>query len=224
MQDEAREQPPRRNRVEQKPVDEKTLKKEQDLQEQMVSLLSGILLASTEDASEGVKLAAVEALEKCASKLASTNRAGSLVNILPAAVAVLKAKKKALCVAGVRSVGTLVSILGPRALPSLPDIVTELLNMGRDAAPSSSSDVGANELTVTAGTDIVSSVLKTLGVVIENLGAFLNPYLSDIISFLALQPSVIKASDANVTSNAVAVRELLAKKIAVSKYPSKNVS
>lgn len=219
MQDEARQHPPRSNKVEQKPIDKSILMREHGLQERMVSLISDILLAPVEDASVGVKLAAIEALEKCATRLASTDRAGSLVNILPAAISVLKGKKKALCVAGVRGVGTLVSILGPRALPSLPGIVTELLIMGRDAMLNSSFNEGIKEPSANAGTDIISSVLKTLGVILENLGAFLNPYLSDIISFLVLQPSVIKAPDANVTSNADAARQLIAKKIPVSILP-----
>jgi len=216
MEDDVREHPHRSNKVEQKSTDKNILTKELELQERIVSLISDILLAPIEDASAGVKLAAIDGLEKCASRLASTSRAGYLVNILPAAVSVLTAKKKALCVAGVRCMGTLVSILGPRALPSLPAIVTQLLIMGRDAMPMSSFTEGSIELSVNAGTDIISSVLKTVGVILENLGAFLNPYLSDIISFLVLQPSVIKAPDVNVTSNAVAVRELISDKIPVS--------
>lgn len=219
MQDEAREHPQRINKVVQKPADNSILMREHELQERLVSLVSDILLAPIEDTSADVKLAAIEALEKCATRLASTSRVGSLVNILPAAVSVLNAKKKALCVAGVQCVGTLVSILGPRSLPSLPGIVTQLIIMGRNAMPISSPTEGANELSVSAGTDIISSVLKTLAVILENLGAFLNPYLSDIISFLILQPSVTKAPDAHVTSNAVAVRELISEKIPVSILP-----
>lgn len=219
MQDEAREHPQRSSKVEQKPADKSIVTREHELQERMVSLISDLLLAPMENASAGVKLVAVEALEKCATRLASTSRAGSLVNTLPAAVSILTAKKKALCVAGVRCLGTLVSILGPRALPCLPAIVTQVIILGRGAKPNSSSMEGANELGVHAGSDIISSVLKTLGVILDNLGAFLNPYLSDIISFLVLEPSVIKAADANVASNAVAVRELIAEKIPVSIRP-----
>lgn len=216
MQDEAGEHPHRSNKVEQKPVDKNILKRENELQERMVSEISDILLAPTDDGSTGVKIAAIEALEKCATRLAGHSRTASLVDILTAVVSVLDAKKKALCVTGVRCVGTLVSILGPRALSSLPGTMTQLLIMGRDAVLNPSYLGGTKESLVTAGIDIIASILKTLGVIVENLGAFLNPYLADLISFLVLQPSVIKALDAKATSNAVALRVLISEKIPVS--------
>jgi hypothetical protein len=220
MQDEAGEHPHRSKKIEQKSTEKSILKREIELQGRMVSQISDILLAPTEDASSGVKIAAIEALEKCATRLAGTSRAASLVDILAAVVSVLDAKKKALCVTGVRCVGTLVSILGPRALPSLPGIMTQLLIMGRDAMVNPSYPGGTKESIATAGTDIIASVLKTLGVIVENLGAFLNPYLADLISFLVLQPTVIKAPDAKVTSNAVALRDLISAKIPVSILPN----
>ena len=216
MQDEVGEHPQRSNKGEQKLADRSISKRENELQERMVLQISVILLAPTEDASTGVKVAAIEALEKCATRLAGTNRAASLVDILTAVVSVLDVKKKALCVTGVRCVGTLVSILGPRALPSLPGIMTQLLIMGRDAMLNPSLSEGPKECNVIARTDIIASVLKTFWMIVENLGAFLNPYLADLLSFLVLQQSVIKTPDAKVISNAVALRELIAEKIPVS--------
>ncbi|KAG0589672.1 hypothetical protein KC19_1G038600 [Ceratodon purpureus] len=213
LQDEAGEHSQRSKKVDQNATDENILKREIDLQARMVSQISDILLAPTEDGSLGVKIAAIEALEKCAARLAGTSRAASLVDILGAVVSVLDAKKKALSVTGVRCVGTLVSILGPRALSSLPSIMTQFFILGRDAMLNLSNPGGTKESVVTAGTEIIASVLKTLGVIVENLGAFLNPYLENLISFLVLHPSVIKASDAKVTSNAAALRELISEKI-----------
>lgn len=216
MQDENGERPQRSNKFEHKQNAKSVLKKEPEFQERMVSQLSDILVAPTEDSSANVKLAALEALERCATRLANTDRAGTLINIVPAVLSILSVKKKALSVAGVRCVGTLVSILGPRALPSLPDISTQLFIMGRDASLSCSDTEGVKESNANSGTEIIVSILKTLIAIVEHLGAFINPYLNDLISYLVLQRSVIKSPDVNVSKNAATLRELISEKIPVS--------
>lgn len=213
MQDENGERPQRSNKFEHKQNAKSVLKKEPEFQERMVSQLSDILVAPTEDSSANVKLAALEALERCATRLANTDRAGTLINIVPAVLSILSVKKKALSVAGVRCVGTLVSILGPRALPSLPDISTQLFIMGRDASLSCSDTEGVKESNANSGTEIIVSILKTLIAIVEHLGAFINPYLNDLISYLVLQRSVIKSPDVNVSKNAATLRELISEKI-----------
>lgn len=212
IQEEAGEQRQRKKKIDTVVKEtEDDMVKENELQVRMMSQITLLLSGPTEDASSTIKLAAVEALEKCAKRLANTSYSGSLVDSLSAVVTICDSKSRALCIASVRCLTTLICILGPRCLPSLPSLMSRLLTVGKesflgDVIPANVSD----------GPELILSILKALESILEKMGAFLSPYLGDIISFVVLQPSIMRSSDDNVTTKASALRSVIPEKIPVS--------
>jgi U3 small nucleolar RNA-associated protein 10 len=51
--------------------------------------------------------------------------------------------------------------------------------------------------------------------IVENLGAFLSPYLGDIIGLVTLEPSILTAANDELSKRAAAVRLLIPEKIPV---------
>lgn len=211
IQEEAGEQRQRKKKIDTVPKETKDVLMENELQVRMMSQITLLLSGPTEDASSTIKLAAVEALEKCAKRLANTSYSGALVDSLSAVVTICDSKSRALCIASVRCLTTLICILGPRCLPSLPSLISRLLTVGKesllgDVIPANVSD----------GSELILSILKALESIMEKMGAFLSPYLGDIISFVVLQPSIVRSSDINVTTKASALRSVIPEKIPVS--------
>lgn len=212
IQEEAGEQRQRKKKIDtvRKETKNDTVK-ENELQVRMMSQITLLLSGPTEDASSTIKLAAVEALEKCAKRLGNTSYSGALVDSLSAVVTICDSKSRALCLASVHCLTTLICILGPRCLPSLPRMISQLLTVGQetllgDIIPANVSD----------GSELVFSILSAFESIMEKMGAFLSPYLGDIISFVVLQPSIMRSTDANVTTKASAVRAVISEKIPVS--------
>lgn len=212
LQEEAGEQRQRKKKIDTVPKATKDdMMKENELQVRMMSQITLLLSGPTEDASSTIKLAAVEALEKCAKRLANTSYSGALLDSLSAVVAICDSKSRVLCIASVRCLTTLICILGPRCLPSLPSLISRLLTVGKESLLGDVMPANVND-----GSELILSILKALESIMEKMGAFLSPYLGDIISFVVLQPSIMRSSDVNVTTKASALRSVISEKIPVS--------
>jgi U3 small nucleolar RNA-associated protein 10 len=62
---------------------------------------------------------------------------------------------------------------------------------------------------------LLIAVLKAMEAIVENLGAFLSPYLGDIIGLVTLEPSILTAANDELRKRAAAVRLLIPEKIPV---------
>lgn len=221
-QDEAKEQSQKRKKVNTAPTDSSLILNEHELQLQMVLQITKLLSSPIVEDSLllSIKLAAVEALEVCVRRLAgsASSSSGVLVDCLPAVVAMFSSKKKVLCAAAVSCVTTLLCTLGPRALPYLSTIISQLLSTAQHALPSSQQLGETTGLDTTGGPELLLAILKAVEAIVNNLGAFLSPYLGDIIALVVLEPAILTASDVNISARAAALRFLIPDKIPVSTF------
>jgi len=210
----AKESGSRRKKVNSSSIEIDEVTTEHDLQEKMVFQIARLLSLPVEDASLSTKRVAVEALEVCAKRLGATDSSVALSACLPAVIAMFDTKKKALNAAAVRCVTTLLCILGPRGLPSLPTIISHLLVTAEHSLPSA-KQVGEHSGETEGKSQLLIAVLKAMEAIVENLGAFLSPYLGDIIGLVTLEPSILTAANDELRKRAAAVRLLIPEKIPV---------
>ncbi|KAL9235552.1 hypothetical protein vseg_010302 [Gypsophila vaccaria] len=162
-----------------------------------------LLDASHSDINVHVRQAAISALEVLANKFPSHHTVFS--KCLACVVRNILSDDIVVVASCLKTSGTLISVLGPRALPELPQIMKSLLKITRDASESS----------VTSNDPIMSSIIVTLEALVDNLGSFLSPYLGDIIELLVLHPDCVSESNAKLKSKADGVRKLLSEKVPV---------
>ncbi|XP_076957841.1 uncharacterized protein At3g06530-like [Bidens hawaiensis] len=115
-----------------------------------------------------------------------------------------------------RTVGALINVLGPRALPELPSIMDNVFKRCHAVASSESQDSKDVDLTGSTSEDsLFMSVLVTVEAVIDKLGAFLNPYLGQILELLILRPQYANGSSSKLKLKADAIRKLVTEKVPV---------
>ncbi|XP_071732709.1 uncharacterized protein At3g06530 isoform X2 [Rutidosis leptorrhynchoides] len=119
-----------------------------------------------------------------------------------------------------RTVGALVKVLGPRALPELPSIMDNVFQ--RCHAVSSSvisenQDTDDDSLTRSTSSkeSLFMSILVTIEAVIDQLGGFLNPYLGRILELVILSPQYANKPSLKLNLKADAVRKLITEKVPV---------
>jgi len=175
-----------------------------------------LLDAPYDDLNKSVRLAAISALEVLATKFPSNhmvfNKSLACVvkNVLSDDLAV-----GSYCL---RAAGALINVLGPRALPELPHIMKNLLKRSQDVPASSMVYKESPEENISRPTSkdsIMLAILSTLEALVNNLGAFLNPYLNDIVELLVLHPDYLSESNQKLKSKADAVRRELSENVPV---------
>ncbi|KAL9271856.1 hypothetical protein AKJ16_DCAP21544 [Drosera capensis] len=115
-----------------------------------------------------------------------------------------------------RSAGALVNVLGPRALPELPQIMEHILRRSQLVPSLVEENSGKNNggsTICTLNESIMMSILFILEALIIKLGAFLNPYLQDVLDLLVLRPDYTSESSRKLKSKADDIRRLLSQKI-----------
>ncbi|KAK7276819.1 hypothetical protein RIF29_17965 [Crotalaria pallida] len=109
-----------------------------------------------------------------------------------------------------RTTAALINVLGPKALAELPQIMDNVIKSSR--LP---TKVKTNDVLSASNESHLFSVLITLEAVVDKLGGFLNPYLTNIMELLVLHPEYVSGIDAKLETRADGVRKLLAEKIPV---------
>ncbi|XP_057534172.1 uncharacterized protein At3g06530 [Amaranthus tricolor] len=167
---------------------------------------------SKSDLNVSLRLAAISALEVLANKFPSDHTVFS--KCLSSVVKNVTSADLAVASGCLRTAGALISVLGPRALPELPEIMKYVLQKTRDVSLSSVyADDNDNQ---TASYDsLLLSVLVTLEALVENLGAFLNPYLGDILEIVVLHHDYVSESNQKLKLKADNVRRLFSEKVPV---------
>ncbi|CAD5195383.1 unnamed protein product [Musa acuminata subsp. malaccensis] len=114
----------------------------------------------------------------------------------------------------IRATGTLITVLGSKALPQLPLIMKNMIEKTHEISicpmiklkhihSDISDGISGNKLL------ILLSVLTTIEVAIDKLGGFLNPYLKDILDLIVLHPEYALDLDLKTKMKADSVRKLL---------------
>ncbi|PON51074.1 U3 small nucleolar RNA-associated protein [Parasponia andersonii] len=168
-----------------------------------------VKIVDSADVSDSLKLAAVSALEVLANSFPFDRSIFS--ECLASVTKNISSDNLAVSSGCLRTTGALVNVLGPMALGELPGIMKNVIMISREI--SLCSDIKAvksiNDTPVALSTSkesIILSVLVGLEAVVENLGAFLNPYLGDIIKVMVLNHDYASGSDHKIKLKADTVR------------------
>ncbi|XP_073001076.1 uncharacterized protein At3g06530 isoform X2 [Typha latifolia] len=165
---------------------------------------------TTGDLDTAIRVSAISALEVLTKEYPSDNFVyGTCLTII---VENICCDNLAISSAIIRATGSLISVLGSKALSQLPLVMKHMLQKVREF--SSSSSKIPNGLTENS-TSLLLSILMTLEAIVEKLGGFLNPYLEDILDLVVLHPEYASESDTKIKFRAANVRKLLTEKIPV---------
>ncbi|KAH9622396.1 hypothetical protein KSS87_007579 [Heliosperma pusillum] len=173
---------------------------------EILQLLDGSLT----DQNVPVRLSGFSALEVLANKFSSHHTIFS--KCLTCVVRNISLDDVVIVASSLRTSGTLISALGPRSLPELPQIMKNLMQITRNVSPSSVVDKSSH---AASNDPLMLSILVTLEALVNNLGSFLSPYLGDIIELLVLHPDCVSESNAKLKSKADGLRKLLSEKVPV---------
>ncbi|CAJ1971386.1 unnamed protein product [Sphenostylis stenocarpa] len=181
-------------------------------QESLNKLCVEIMRVLDGSSNTSLKVAAVSALEVVAEIFPSNNNIFSLC--LGSVTRYIASHNLAVTSSCLRTTAALINVLGPKALSELPKIMDSLMKSSRQLLSSLDMKPKTNDV-LSASNETRVCVLITLEAVLDKLGAFLNPYLANIMELLVLHPEYVSGMDAKVESRAHGARKLLAEKIPV---------
>lgn len=175
------------------------------------------LIACTEsDSDTPVILAAISSLEVISRELPSDDLTFS--SSLACVVEYIASADLAISSACLRSTGTIINVLGSKALTHLPNVMKHLLEKAHEISICQVGKYGHLKISKQNLDDkvpLILAIIMALEAVIENLGGFLNPYLEDILDLIVLHPEYAVELDAKMKQKAATVRKLLTEKIPV---------
>jgi U3 small nucleolar RNA-associated protein 10 len=165
----------------------------------------GDVFVVSDDASNA-KIAALSQTRK-----ASAAFAAPLLSTTPAMVDALCAPARAVVAAAANATAAVVRALGPRALPALPSAVPALFAAARKAAAtlagaldeSSGVSGGVSEAVLAARDDeghVLVACLRAVTALMDRLGGFLSPHLSDVLALLLSPSLVFETKDTELTT------------------------
>ncbi|KAI4332818.1 hypothetical protein L6164_017696 [Bauhinia variegata] len=167
-----------------------------------------------ENSNTPLKLAAASTLEVLAERFPSSDSTFSVC--LGSVTRCIASNNLAVTSCFLRATASLINVLGPRALPELPNIMDNVMKLTRELLSNPDNKAKTNDVALSSSNEsLLLSILVILEAVIEKLGGFLNPYLKDIIDILVLKQEYVLGMNAKVESRACGVRKLLAEKIPV---------
>lgn len=179
-------------------------------QESLNKLCLEIIRVLDDSSNTSLKVAAVSALEVLAERFPSNNSIFSLC--LGSVTRHIVSHNLAVTSSCLRTTAALINVLGPKSLAELPKIMDNVMKSSRRVL----ADMKPETIDVlSASNESHFYVLITLEAVVDKLGGFLNPYLTNIMELLVLYPEYVSGVDAKVESRAHGVRKLLAEKIPV---------
>ncbi|KAF7836313.1 uncharacterized protein G2W53_011172 [Senna tora] len=156
-----------------------------------------------------LKTAAVSALEVLANSLPFN----SIFTVCLGAVwKCIKSPDVDLTSTCIRTTSALISVLGPKSLAELPHIMENVMKSLSDLDFKAKTKKGVSSASKES---YLMSVLVLLEVVVDKLGGFLNPYLTNIIDLLVLRHEYVSGMDSKMESRASGLRKLLAERIPV---------
>lgn len=177
------------------------------------------LVNSQSESSSSLKLAAVSTLEVLANRFPSDNSVFSVC--LDSVSKSICADNSAVSSSCLRTAGALINVLGPKALHQLPLIMEGMIRQSRNALSTLTAETKQTDGDVSVVSPILNdsvsmSILLALEAVVNKLGAFLNPYLGDILELMLLKPQYTSTSELKLKLKADYVRKLITERVPVS--------
>jgi U3 small nucleolar RNA-associated protein 10 len=170
------------------------------------------------DLDTSVKIAAISSLETLAKEYPSdypvySKCLSTIINHIGSADAAASSGL-------IHTVGSLINVLGSKALSELPLVVKNIMLIAHQVSccPSGSYAHGSTRTATRLSnqdTAILLSSLSTIEVIVERLGEFVNPYLKEILDLVVLHPECCAHMDAKLDAKAADVRKLLTEKVPV---------
>jgi U3 small nucleolar RNA-associated protein 10 len=165
-----------------------------------------------------VKIAAISALEMLAKEYPSDNPTYN--NCLATIIDHIGSGDAVTSSASLRTVGALINVLGSKALPQLPLIMKNIVLVSHQVScsPSGNYADGCTRTSARLSNQTIAmllSVLTTIEVIVEKLGEFVNPYLTEILDLVVLRPECGSQMDAKLDAKAADVRNVLTEKVPV---------
>lgn len=164
--------------------------------------------SSDDPAGVQLKLAAISTLQILANCFPSDDSISS--KCLNSVSRNICSKNPAVSAASLHATGALIDVLGPKALSELPGIMKGMLSIVH------STSLPVIEETIKLKDSILTSVLVSLEAVVDKLGGFLNPYLSDILNLVILHPCYALVPEIKLKAKVDVVRKLITSKIPAS--------
>ncbi|MED6160063.1 hypothetical protein PIB30_047925 [Stylosanthes scabra] len=184
-------------------------KSSQESMDKMCSEIVHVLDDSSNSSS--LKVAAVSALEVLAESFPSDC---SIFNVcLGSVTRCITSHNVTVTSSCLRTTAALINVLGPKALPELPKIMDNVLKSSQQVLSNVDNKPKTNEASSASHESYMFAIFFTLEAVIDKLGGFLNPYLTNIMELLVLNPVYVSGVDAKIETRADAVRKLLAVKV-----------
>ncbi|XP_052184980.1 uncharacterized protein At3g06530 [Diospyros lotus] len=191
-------------------LDEKSVESFKQLCVEIVQLFDD----SVDGSDTALKMTAVSALEALAWKFPSNS---SVFSVCLASVSKnILSDNLAVSSCCLRTTGTLINVLGLRALPEISSIMENLLKVLSTASALITSGEDNMSIALTDSKEsLFMSVLLALEAIIDKLGGFLNPYLGDILKLIVLHPNYATGSDHKLNLKANVIRKLIVDKVKV---------
>ncbi|WJX64702.1 hypothetical protein P8452_49448 [Trifolium repens] len=182
-------------------------------QESLNEMCLEILRVLDDSSNTSLKVAAVSALEVLAERFPSNS---SIFGVcLGSITKCITSHNMAVTSSCLRTSAALINVLGPKALTELPKIMDNVMKSSRIVLSNQDLKPKANDALSVSNEPHFVSILITLEAVVDKLGGFLNPYLTNIMELLVLHPDYVSGVDAKVETRAHGLRKLLAEKIPV---------
>lgn len=175
------------------------------------------LIDTVVDSHIRVKLAALSSLEVLSKVFTSDNLV--FTTCLECVLKYIGSTDLAISSCCFRSMGSLVSVLGSKALPQLPHIMKAVLERAHEISQCPIGNSKYRHKTFDGDSSyrvpLLLSVLTVLEAVIANLGEFMSPYIGDILDLIILHQDYVLESDSKIKVGAATVRRLLTENIPV---------
>lgn len=182
-------------------------------QESLDKMCLEILQVLDDSSNTSLKIAAVSALEVLAERFPSSS---SIFGVcLGSITKCITSHNLAVTSSCLRTSAALINVLGPKALAELPQIMDNMMKSSRIVLSSQDLKPKTNDVLSVSNEPHFISVLVTLEAVVDKLGGFLNPYLTNIMELLVLHPEYVSGMYPKVESRAHGLLKLLAGKIPV---------
>ncbi|CAN6240377.1 unnamed protein product [Urochloa humidicola] len=170
------------------------------------------------DSDTSVKIAAISSLETLAKEYPTDDPVYS--KCLSTIINHIGSANVAASSGLIHTTGSLINVLGSKALPQLPLVVKNIVLIAHQVSccPSGSYAFGSTRTDTRLSnqdTAILLSSLTTIEVIVEKLGEFVNPYLKEILDLVVLHPECSARMDSKLDAKAADVRKLLTEKVPV---------
>ncbi|XBI94094.1 hypothetical protein VPH35_030803 [Triticum aestivum] len=170
------------------------------------------------ESDTSVKIAAISSLETLAKEYPSENPAYS--KCLATIISHISSGDSVTSSGLINTAGSLINVLGSKALPQLPLIMKNMLQRAHlvSCCPSGKYVHGSPRTDASLSNQSISmllSVLATIQVIVQKLGEFVSPYLEEILDLVILHPECATQIDGKLDVKAADVRGLLTETVPV---------